>query len=287
MKKKFEKKHLLYAACALVVIGIMASFTALVAVPSVKRNAVKIAKNELFENYYSFPEDGMITTKNGFGNNEENSLLYVKAAFQNDADCIEVDVCFDEDGVPYIAESPEKIDENTMPLEYLLSFVNEKINTSSQRTHSINLHLTDASGIEKIDELVKHYKMEDVCFLTGVNINQASYIRQNCSIPFYLDYEIKKSKVKDTEYASQVVNQISQSGAVGINCTADAFSEILSTMLKENWLKISFYDVESETEIINALRFSPNQIITENPLSVRSILIEWNANAPSSDIIPS
>lgn len=287
MKKKFNKKHLLYAVCALVVIAIMASFTALVAVPSVKRAAVKAAKNDLFENYYSFPEGGIITAKNGFGGNEENSLLYVKSAFQNDADCIEVDVCFDKDGVPYIAENSEKIDERTMPLEYLLSFIDEEINTSSQRTHSLNLHLTDASGIEKIDELVKHYKTEEICFLTGVSINQASYIRQNCSIPFYLDYDIEKSKSKDAEYASQVINHVSQSGAVGINCKADAFSDILTSMFKENWLKISFYDVETELEIIEALRFSPNQIITETPQGVRSILTEWNANAPSSDIIPS
>ena len=58
-------------------------------------------------------------------------------------------------------------------------------------------------------------------------------------------------------------------------------------VFKENWLKISFYDVETELEIIEALAFSPNQIITENPEAVYSILTEWNAKAPSSDIIPS
>ena len=287
MKKKINKKYLLYAVCAIVVIAIIASFTALVAVPSVRRAAIKSAKNDLFETYYSFPEDGMITSENGFSGNEENSLLYVKAAFQNDVDCIEVDVCFDKEGTPYIGGSTEQIDEKTMPLEYLLSFVKEEINTASQRMHSINLHLADASGIEKIDELVSHYKMEEVCFLTGVNINQATYVRQNCSLPFYLDYEIEKAKAKDAEYASQVVNHVSQSGAVGINCAADTFSDILTTMFKENWLKISFYDVETELEIIEALHFSPNQIISENPQLVRSILTEWNANAPSSDIIPS
>ncbi len=285
--KKINKKYLLYAVCAVVVIAIMASFTALIAVPSVKRATIKSAKNDLFENYYSFPESGIITAKNGFGENKENSLFYVKSAFQNDVDCIEVDVCFDKDGIPYVAENVAEINEKTMPLEYLLSFVDEEINAHSQRLHSINLHLTDASGIEEIDKLVKHYKMEEVCFLTGVNINQATYIRQNCSLPFYLDYEIEKSKAKDAEYASKVINHISQSGAIGINCEADGFSDILSIMLKENWLKISFYNVETELEIIKALQFSPNQIISENPQLVRSILTEWNANAPSSDIIPS
>ena len=77
------------------------------------------------------------------------------------------------------------------------------------------------------------------------------------------------------------------SGAVGINCKADSFSQLMMNMFKENWLKISFYDVETEMEIIKALEFSPNQIITKKPDTVRSILAEWNRNAPSSDIIPS
>ncbi len=283
--KKLNKKHIIYAVCAVAVIAILASFTALIAVPSVKRTAIKVAKNNLFEEYYSFPEGGIITTENGFADNEKNSLLYVKAAFQNDADCIEVDLCFDKDGKPFIAANSDEIGTNTMPFEYLISFVSEDINTSSQRKRSINIHLEDASGIKGVSEIITRYKMEEYCFFTGVNINQASFVRKNTTIPFYLDYEIDKSKAKNAEYAAHVVNEVSGSGAVGINCEADGFSKILTSMFKENWLKISFYGVETEFEIINALEFSPNQIITSDPQLVRSILTEWNANAPSSDII--
>lgn len=283
--KKLTKKHLIYALCILVSIAILASFTALIAVPSVKRTAIKIAKNDLFENYYSFPEGGIITAKNGFAENKENSLLFIRAAFQNNADCIEIDLCFDDKGKPFVAESADKIDNNTMPLEYLISFISEEINISSGQKRSINIHLEDASGIKEVTEIIERYEMEEFCFFTGVSINQASFIRENTSIPFYLDYEINKSKAENADYVAKVANDISASGAIGINCSADGFSEILKNMLKENWLKISFYDVETEMEIIKALEFSPNQIITGNPELVRSILTEWNAKAPSSDII--
>lgn len=283
--KKLTKKHLLYAVCAVVVVAILASFTALIAVPSVKRTAIKIAKNDLFENYYSFPEGGLVTTANGFAGNNKNSLLYVKAAFQNDADCVEVDLCFNENGDPYICENADKIDNTTMPFEYLISFVSEEINSSSQRNRSINIHLEDASGIKEVSEIISRYKMEEHCFFTGVSINQAAFIRNNTTIPFYLDYEIDKSKAKNADYASLVASEISASGAIGINCKADCFSEIFTNIFKENWLKISFYGAENEFDIINALKFSPNQIITSDPQLARSILIEWHANAPSSDII--
>ena len=283
--KKLNKKHLIYGLCILISLAILASFTALVAVPSVKKLAIKTAKNDLYESYYSFPESGIITTKNGFAGNDRNSLLYVRAAVQNNADCIEIDLCFDEEGNPFVAESADKISESTMPFEYLVSLISEEINASSQRKHSLNIHLEDASDIRKVTEIIKRYNMEELCFFTGVSINKASYIRQNSSIPFYLDYEIDKSKAENPEYAASIVNEVSSSGGIGINCTADSFSSTLMNLFKESWLKISFYDVETELEIIEALQFSPNQIITSNPKLVRSILTEWNANAPSSDII--
>ena len=286
MKKLFTKKNLIYVLCGLIVVAIMASFVALVAVPSVKRTAVKVAKEELFENLYSFPESGIITAENGFADNNRNSLLYVKSALQNGADCIEVDLCFDEEGTPYIASQNDEIGTNTMPLEYLVSYIADAVN-STQRQYNINLHLTDAANIKLVGEIISRYNMENNCFFTGVNINQASYIRNNCNISFYVDYKLDKSKSSDPDYISRIINEVSMSGAVGINCKSDSFSELMMNMFKENWLKISFYDVETEMEIIKALGFSPNQIITKKPDTVRSILAEWNRNAPSSDIIPS
>ena len=282
--KKLTKNHLIYGIGILVSVAILAAFTALIAVPSVKRAAVKIAKNNLYETQYSFPEGAVITAKNGLANNEKNSLIYVRAALQKDVDCFEIDLCFDEKGKPFVAENADKITDNSMPFEYLISFISEEINSSAQRKRLINIHLEDASEIGEVTEIITRYEMDDFCFFTGVNVNQASYIRQNSSIPFYLDYEIDKSKADDPDYAISVVNAISNSGAIGINCSADNFSNTLASMIKESWLKISFYDVETELEIIAALRFSPNQIITRDPQLVRSILTEWNAKAPSSDL---
>lgn len=285
MMKKFTKKHLLIAVSCLVVIAVMASFTALVAIPSVKRAAIKSAKEDLFENYYSFPEGGLITSENGFNNNKKNSLLYVKSAIENGADCFELDVCFNEKGIPYIAGNSDEIDENSMPLEYIISYISEESINQTARRHFINLHLRDAANLEEISRIITNYDMQDYCFFTGVNANQAKYVRSNCDIDFYLDYEIDKTKINNSEYAARVVSEVSQSGAIGINCDYRTFSDLLSVMFKESWLKISLYGVETEFDAVKAVSYSPNQIISSRPDRVREILIEWNANAPSSDII--
>ena len=104
-------------------------------------------------------------------------------------------------------------------------------------------------------------------------------------VDFYLDYELDKSRAKDTSYMDIVLNDLSLSGAVGINCNVDGFSIEFSRFLKENWFKISFRDVEDELDIITAISYSPDQIITSNPEYALSILLEWHAKAPSSDII--
>ncbi len=283
--KKLSEKQLRNLLIILAAAGILALFVVLVAIPSMKRAAIAKAKEELFQNIYSFPESGVITAKNGSNQNAENSLLFVKAALQDDVDCIEVDLCFNSEGKPYIAKSAEEIGENTMPLEYLISFLSEETVNQNARRHYLNLHLCDASNLEEVDKIIKNYDMTDYCFLTGVNINQAKYIRTSCDIDFYLDYELDKSKSKNQDYMSSVLNDIVLSGAVGINCNVDGFSPEFSRFLKENWLKISFRDVEDELDIITAISYSPNQIITSNPEYTRSILIEWHAKAPSSDII--
>ena len=162
MKKLLTKKNLIYVLCCLIVVAIMASFVALVAIPSVKRTAIKVAKEDLYENIYSFPEGAVITAKNGFGDNKRNSLLY-------------------------IASTSDEIGANTMPLEYRVSYISDTA-SSNQRQYSINLHINDAANIAVVDEIINRYEMEDYCFFTGVNINQASFIRKNCRIGFYIDY---------------------------------------------------------------------------------------------------
>ncbi len=283
--KKLNKTQWTYVIAGLVSAVILICFVALIAIPSVKKATINNAKEDLFENYFSFPETGLVTSRNGFGENKENSLVYVKSAMQNGADCIEVDICFSENGTPYVAESADKITENSMPLEYLMGILSEEHNDDDAIHHTLNMHLTDAANIEEIDRIVKAYGMLEYCFFTGVNINQAKFIKQSSEIGFYVDYELKKSKTSDPEYISNVANEIATAGGMGINCTSDSFSNIMRDIFKENWLKISFYGADSELEIIEALSYGPNQIITENPATANNILSEWSLNAPSSDII--
>ena len=282
--KKLTKKHIAVLVSSVVVILVLASFTALIAVPSMKNEIINNSKEELFKLEYKYPESGLITASNGLDKSDKNSLIYINKAFSKGAECIEVDVAFSNDGTPYVAESTDKIDENTMPLEYLFSILSEDEDDDNNK-HYLNMRLRGVTDLKKIDELAKSYDMTDYCFYTGVGVNQASFVRMNSEIKFYVDYELKAGKINDPRYAAEVMNEITKAGGIGINCSFDTFSTVFESIFKENWLKISFYGADDDLDIIKALKYAPNQIITNNPQAVRQILNEWSLNAPSSDIV--
>ena len=240
---------------------------------------LKSAQKKLLSQPFDMPENYLITAENGVYGQKENSLLYVKTAFDNGADCIEVDVVFDENGIPYICDNADEIsDSDAMPLEYLLHLVDS---TSDYDGCSVNLHLIDASNLSMIDKLATKYNMTDRVFYTGIELNQANYISSQSKIGFYLDYELDKKKSDDTDYIQQVYLDINNCSAIGINCEVEGFSERLGDFLKENWLKVSFVDVDNKAEMYKALMFSPDQIITPTPQEMREVVDEWNINAPN------
>ncbi len=283
-----KKKSIIITVIAAVLLVVL--FVTLVMIPAIKKGEINAAKKDLYKNYYTFPESGVITAVNGFGSTKENTLIYVKSAERSTADCVEVDVVFDDEGVPYIAKKKKDIDSSTMPLEYLISrFSDEQALETDEtkiRRHHINIHIVDADNISVIEELAVKYNMTDYVFLTGVNKNQSVYVSSKLNIiGFYLDYDLDKTKINDRNYIDEVFNDITTSGAMGINTSVDGFGEKLKEVLNENWLKVSLKDVNDELDMCKALKFSPNQIITDNPELLRNILYEWNANAPASDII--
>lgn len=250
-----------------------------VAIPVSSDIRLKSAEKNLFSQPFDMPEKYLVTAENGVYGQKENSLLYVKTAFDNGANCAEVDIVFSEDGTPYICDEAGEITErDAMPLEYLLHLIDT---TSDYDGCSLNLHLKDAGNLSMIDKLADKYNMTERIFYTGVEINQAQYISSQSKIGFYLDYELDRKKSDDTDYIQQVYLDIINCSAVGINCDVDGFSENLGNVLKENWLKISFKDVDEKLEMYKALSFSPDQIITPTPQETRELADEWNINAPN------
>ena len=235
-----------------------------------------VQEKNLYSSYYNLDENFIIEAENGSYNQKENSIEFIKTAINRGANCVELDLSFNFNGIPYLCDNTEDINENTLLLESVLKYLSE---TPEYNNIYIDLHLEEITAdITVVDKLAEKYDFTDRIFLTNINLNQALFINNQSDLEFYLDYEIIRKS--DIEYLNSVFNDISTSCATGIVCEYDDITEDMLNTLKENWIKISFEEVNSNYEIIEALTFSPCRIKTEYPHKVYEIVENWKNNAP-------
>ena len=235
-----------------------------------------VKENNLYSSYYTLDENFIIEAENGSYNQKENSIEFIKTAINAGANCVELDLSFDLKGVPYICDNLEEINENTISLEIILKYFSEN---PDYNNIYIDLHLEDIStDLSAVDKLAEKYGLSDKIFLTNINTNQALFISTKSKLDFYLDYELEKKS--NIDYINRVFNDISVSCATGIICEYDDISKDMLNTLKENWVKISFEDVNNDNEIINVLSYSPSRIKTQYPHKVYEIVQNWKTNAP-------
>ncbi|MPN52983.1 hypothetical protein SDC9_200646 [bioreactor metagenome] len=84
----------------------------------------------------------------------------------------------------------------------------------------------------------------------------------------------------DSDYVTQAFMEISATGAKGVNCAFDSVTEEFATRLKENWILLSVHGMKTDYDCYKALTFSPDIVITNKPIEIKSIIDKWRANAP-------
>lgn len=264
-----KKKRIIIIICAAVVLVSLI-------VPLSVAFSNKSMEKKLYNSYYTLPEDFIIEAKNGCLGQKENSLEFIKTAYQSGANCVELDLTFDPNGVPYIQRSQYKINEEALSLEEVLNLISG--GNASYKNCFIDLNINSTDNLPILEELCKKYAVEDRVFLSGVNLNQAQYVKSMTNLPYYLTIELKNSENND--YLSKVFNDVSNSGALGIICDYKNLSQQLHDILFENWLKISFDNINTKKQCVNALKASPNIIKTDKPYLVHEIAQKWQAQAP-------
>lgn len=257
---------------------ILVAISLTIGIPAFKKMRTNQIRDELFSTHYSLNEDSFVVFENGSYDTEKNSLAYIKETLENIPECLEVDVVFSKDLVPYVSNNFEAIDESTVPLEYLFQLISSKTDYS---TVKIALNLVQANNLKEIDNLAEKYNILERVFFTGITKNQADYINsQQSQIFFVLDYELDKNKINDLEYIASAFSEISETGAKGVNLRFDNVSKELSTMLKENWMMLSIYGMKTDYDFYKSLSLSPNIIFTDKPIETRIMINRWRANAP-------
>lgn len=235
----------------------------------------KAIEKKLYSSVYSLSDNFLIEAENGCANQDKNSIEYIKTAISLGANCIEVDLSFDKSGYAFLAPSNNKINSKTLSLDSLLKYLSE--NTQFDNIN-VDLHIRSADNLKLVDELCQKYNMTQRVFFTGINLNQAFYVKSQSSVAFYVSIDLKKDNSK--QYLNKIFNDISSCSAKGILCDAQEMTKELSVLLEENWIDVMFVDVDTHSKYIKALTLSPRCIRTSKPYELLEIVQNWQNNAP-------
>lgn len=261
-------KKILMIICA---VTIVIATVIPVSIIIIKNNSEKA----LYSSFYTLKDNFIIEASNGSLSQKKNTVEFIKTAYNSGANCVELDLTFDPSGEPYIESDPYNIKDGTLKLEQVLKMLS---NDSIYKDSKIDLKINSVDNLQIVDELCEKYGMTDRVFFSGINLSQSKLIKESTSLPYYLSIEIKKSD--DNDYIESIFNDISVSESIGVICNVDNVSKLLCDILYENWISISFENVNTKTDCIKALKMNPTCIKTNKPYLVQEIVQKWQNEAP-------
>lgn len=212
---------------------------------------------------FTLPDSFTVTAHTGCLGTEDNSLESISVGAQN-ADIIEVDIMFAEDGTPVLAHS--KVNENSVTLSQALSFVSE----SGVRA---NLDIKQAQDLSGVQSLIKSLNLTDLVFYTGIEEKDVEAVKKHSpDISYYLNADVDKKRNTDKQYLQSLADKVKELGAVGINLSYKGASKELVDTFHENGLLVSVWTVDGKNNIIRMLTMQVDNITSRKPDKVREII---------------
>ena len=224
--------------------------------------------NEYKNTKIDLPKNFTITAHTGCMNTEENSIESMEKGIENGAKIIEFDVRFLSDGTPILAH--DEPTGNELKLKDAFEFL------ANHKEIRANVDMKATDNMAMVQSLAEEYGVMDQIFFTGIGIDFVDAVKEGSpKIPYYLNVSVEKSKNTDKEYLLSIVEQVKNSGAIGINFNYKSASKELVDVFRENGLLVSIWTVDSEYNMYKILSFEPDNITTRKPDNLNEIVKKW------------
>ncbi len=212
------------------------------------------------------PEGITITAHTGSGYTEDNSLESIRYG-GNNADIIEFDLNFTEDGTAVLSHDKPVGDEVTLDEAFAV--------VSQYENLKVNLDLKSDANLPVIKTLAEKHGVLDRIFFTGVDsAERASKVKEKCSgVQYYLNVNVDGTKNTDTDYLMSLVSLVKECGAVGINFDKGSASKELCDIFREEGLLVSIWTVNEELDMHKIISFGPDNITTRKPVRLSEIIL--------------
>ena len=191
----------------------------------------------------NLPENFTYTAHTGCCGTADNSLEAIKVGIEHGANIVEFDLYFNNENVAVLSHDRPKGNEVTLDEAFKLisTYENVQVNVDVKKCDD-NLHV--------VFDLAEKYNITNRIFFTGVNLEDVKTVKKECpSVPYYLNYEVKKENKQTPEYLNDLVKIVKDNGAVGINFNKDSATKELVDTFHKNNLLVSIWTVNEERDM--------------------------------------
>lgn len=207
-----------------------------------------------------------VANANNSPSTEKNSFLWFLNKYESSASYIELDVAFNNEKIPCLADSYEAANENSVTLERILVYVNEQ--NDSERGFVVNLN--EYSYLESLNGMICQMSMQNRTMITGVNEKALSSVKKFMpELSVLCDYD------SDTKSS---LKELKELGADGIICSSDKLSKSLAKKAKEHDLRLWVRCENKVYDTIKAMYYCVDGIVSTEPDVACMIRDSWGEN---------
>ncbi len=251
------KKKILLIILSILFIGILI-FIAISFINKGKLEKLKAKPIVLPANFTYTAHTGCIDTK-------DNSLEAIEVGAKYGADIVEFDLNFLPDGTPVLAHDKPKGNEVTLDEAF------KKV--SEYENLRVNVDAKSVANLKSVVDLAEKYGILDRIFYTGIELKDVETVKKDSpEVAYYLNTDVENPRKQTPEYLQSLVDEVKQSGAIGINFNKDNATKELVDIFHENDLLVSIWTVNEEKKMYEILLLSPDNITTRNPDKLQEIL---------------
>ena len=190
----------------------------------------------------------------------KNSLQSTRLAVKSGAWALELNVAFNDKGVPYLADGPDYITSESVPLETVLR------ENAKRDTLRYILTLHNFGSAQKLFEMVRTYCSVDRVVLCGFTFQNILDVRsQYNNFKLCIDVDPSFGNLKDDDICAGLRQKACNAGAAYVRCSMENATQALSDALKVGTLGLILERVQNEYDMFFSLSLNPMVVITDHP----------------------
>lgn len=230
---------------------------------------------ETFLSSVALPDNFALTASANSEDAAKNSLQAIRHAVDDGAYAVELNIAFDENAVPYLADGSDYITEQSVSLETVLT-------KSASRTYlRFLLVLHNYAPSDTLYALLRDFNLLDRVILCGFTpdtlcVQKSIYSR----FKLCMDVDSTFTDLSNEAICRQLQTDAFNLGASYLRCNVSAATASLSATLRTGTIGLILDHVETEYDMFRALSLNPAAVVTTHPKQLYRLLFDHDLIHP-------